>query len=311
MNDIGDRLRVLARARGGRDGATVVGAAVSAIWLLLVLLFWLAGPEGDAPGGLARLVSVVGILLPLALIWMAVGLARAIADLRAEATVLRARLEAVRPPAAPDETAVLPAAPGLSAAAGARAAAGRAAPAPRAADPRRPGVATQQTDLPFDQPPPVEVSPEELVAALNFPDGPDDHVAISALRAALADPEAARTIRAAQDVVTLLAKHGVYMDDLAPAPEAPELWRRFTEGERGPALSPLAAVGDDTAVEMTTALMRGDEVFRDAAHHFLRQYDRTLGRLAPRINDLGLTALAQTRSGRAFGLLAQVTGMFG
>ena len=79
MNDIGDRLRVLARARGGRDGATVVGAAVSAIWLLLVLLFWLAGPEGDAPGGLARLVSVVGILLPLALIWMAVGLARAIA----------------------------------------------------------------------------------------------------------------------------------------------------------------------------------------------------------------------------------------
>ena len=57
--------------------------------------------------------------------------------------------------------------------------------------------------------------------------------------------------------------------------------------------------------------MRGDEVFRDAAQHFMRQFDRTLARSAEELGDEGILALASTRSGRAFALLAQVMGMFG
>ena len=296
MNDLTRRIRALT---AGRDRAVLIGAAVSAVWLLMVLLFWLAGPSGPAPSGLARLASVVGVLLPLVLIWIAVGLAQAIAGLRAEAAALRARVEVMRGGPSPDP---VPATPGLASVAAARASA--RPPAARQTESR-------QTDLPFEQPAAQPVTPEELVTALNFPDGPDDHDAISALRAALADPDTARAIRSAQDVVTLLAKHGLYMDDLEPAPAPPELWRRFAAGQRGAAVAGLSVVTDEDMIEMAGALMRGDEVFRDAAHHFLRQYDRTLIRATDQMNDTGLAALAATRSGRAFTLLAQVTGMFG
>lgn len=291
---------------GHRDRAVVIGAAVSAVWLLMVLVFWLAGPS-DAPpvGGLARLASVVGVVMPLVLIWIAVGLAQAISALRAEARALRARVEVMRggDPARHDP---VPATPGLASAAAARAS---ARPAARPAPDTRPE--SRQTDLPFEQSAPEPVPPEALVAALNFPDGPDDHTAIAALRTALADPDTARAIRAAQDVITLLASHGIYMDDLDPAPAPPEIWRRFAAGQRGPAVAGLGTITDAAMQELAGALMRGDEVFRDAAHHFLRQYDRMLVRADTQMNDDGLAALAATRSGRAFTLLAQVTGMFG
>lgn len=93
MSDPAERLR---RMIEGRDRAVVVGAAASAAWALLVLLFWLLGPEGAPASGLVRLVSALGVILPFALIWMAVALAGAIAELRAEATLLRARLDMLR-----------------------------------------------------------------------------------------------------------------------------------------------------------------------------------------------------------------------
>ncbi|HRO15349.1 MAG TPA: hypothetical protein PLL33_09950 [Paracoccus sp. (in: a-proteobacteria)] len=148
-----------------------------------------------------------------------------------------------------------------------------------------------------------------LVTALNFPDGPDDHAAIQALRTALSDPETARVIRAAQDVVTLLAKGGIYMDDLSPAAIPPAVWRRLAAGGRSAALTELAAVSDAGMLDLAAGMMRNDEVFRDAAHHFLRQYDRTLARVGEDLNDTGLAAMADTRSGRAFILLAQVAAM--
>ena len=54
MNDLRDRLRDLTDRR---DRASVVGVAVTAMWLLLVVLFWLFGPDGTPQGGLARLAS--------------------------------------------------------------------------------------------------------------------------------------------------------------------------------------------------------------------------------------------------------------
>lgn len=308
----------LQRLTAGRDRAVVVGAVVTGAWLLLVALFWLFGPEGAPLSGLARLVTLVGVLGPVALIWLAVGLAGTIAGLRSDALLLRAQLDMLRGgtgEAAGDGTAGDSGASGgmplrPAAVAPRRDAAGQPAAARplRAPEPRQ--GETRQGDLPFEQPAPVKVAPEDLIAALNFPDGPDDHRAIAALRASLADPEAARTIRAAQDVVTLLAKHGVYADDLDRAALSAALWRRFLDGERGPALARLAS-GDEASAEIVAGLIRSDEVFRDAAHHFLRQYDRTLARIAPELSDEALALLSDTRSGRGFALLAQVTGMFG
>lgn len=295
MDEFAERLR---RMTEGRDRAVLVGAAASAAWLLLVVLFWLLGPEGGPVSGLGRLLALAGVALPLVLIWMAVALARTLAELRAEAMLLRARLDMLRAPDNED---------------------GGAAPPPRAAmappvAARRPAAAQPAASRPAEATapePPRRVEPEDLIAALNFPDGPDDHAAIAALKASLADPEAARTIRAAQDVVTLLAKHGVYTDDLPDAEASPVLWRRFVEGQRGPGLAELALPGAEDAVEITAGLMRGDEVFRDAAHHFMRQFDRTLSRVGTELGEDAVAVLVQTRSGRAFNLLAQVTGMFG
>ena len=94
MNELIGRLQ--AELRGWRTGtghdagdrAVLVGAVVSALWLVLVLLFWALGPaDAPQPGGLARLAAAVAVILPLVLVWIAVGLARAIAELRAEAVL--------------------------------------------------------------------------------------------------------------------------------------------------------------------------------------------------------------------------------
>ena len=58
---------------GGR--ALIIGVALTALWLLMLLIFWLTSGSGSgAPGW----ISAVAALMPLGLIWLAVGLARAI-----------------------------------------------------------------------------------------------------------------------------------------------------------------------------------------------------------------------------------------
>lgn len=163
----------------------------------------------------------------------------------------------------------------------------------------------------FDAPEPVEISPDALIRALNFPDGPDDRPAIEALRAALKDHDSARVLRAAQDVITLLANHHIYMDDLPPDPAPVAVWRRFAEGARGSAVAALGGIHDETALEVAQALLRTDEIFRDTAHHFLRHFDVLLTRNLPRLEDAQIEALASTRTTRAFMLIGRAAHSFG
>lgn len=328
--------RITSLAR--RDAITVVGLAVSAAWLGLVALFWLLAPGGDGgAGGVSRLVVAAGVVMPLALVWLAVRLARAIAVLRAEADDLRARVTQLReyaatrgappatggegrrqtalpaearnpqrlPPSEADrDEAALPvpvaAVPSPSA----------QTPARQPAQPRARPADMRQAAMRFDAPEPVDIAPEVLIRALNFPDGPDDAKAIAALRMALRDHENSRVLRAAQDVVTLLAAQSVYMDDLPPDPAPPAVWRRLAEGGRGSAVAALGGIHDEFALEVAGAMLRGDEIFRDAAHHFLRHFDSMLGRLVPQLDDAQIAVLADSRSARAFMLLGRVAGIF-
>ncbi|TGN42314.1 hypothetical protein E4L95_21295, partial [Paracoccus liaowanqingii] len=76
-----------------RDRITTVGLTLTGIWLLLLFLFWLLVPAGDGGrGGIAPLITTAGIILPPALVWLGVSLARQLAILRAEAEDLRRRL---------------------------------------------------------------------------------------------------------------------------------------------------------------------------------------------------------------------------
>ncbi|MFB2532839.1 hypothetical protein ACEYYB_08605 [Paracoccus sp. p4-l81] len=312
-----------------RHGAVVVAGAISLIWLALVGLFWLLTPSPDQPpGALARLMSLVGVLLPVALIWMAAGAAETLAQLRAEADRLRADMDRIRPPARPAPTpidAVEPATPEVRPAARPAAAPMAAAPiaaAPIAAPQPRARVAAPtaaptapqpaQSSLALDLPGAATDSlpADTLIRALNFPESGDDSAGIAALRAALADATASRLVRAAQDVLTLLARDGIFMDDLAPDRARPELWRRFAHGERGREVSALGGVRDRVTLTLVQDLLRSDTIFRDAAHHFLRQFDRALATLEPQADDAQIAAFAATRTARAFMLLGRAAGTF-
>lgn len=299
----------------GRDRLLAIGGGASLVWVLLVAVFALAGGSdatGEAgPSFGGWLIRALGVVLPLVLIWFAVWTASTLALLRHEADELRALLVQMRASADQDDVPGAVRQDRLQ-----DRPAGQARPMPpRPVPPRRPAAAPRPAEAapggPADAIPTPELTPAEVFMALNFPDGPDDHEAIRCLRLALADPELARLIRAAQDVVTLLASRGVYMDDIQVPETEPALWRAFVQGARGEAVAGLAVVDDNAALATAAEMMRADEVFRDVAQHFMRHFDRLLGRRAATDGDTVLAVLAETRSGRAFILLGQVTGMLG
>jgi hypothetical protein len=150
----------------------------------------------------------------------------------------------------------------------------------------------------------------DFVRALHFPESPEDKAGFRALRLALEDRKTSRLIRAAQDVLTLLSQEGIYMDDLKPERCRPEVWRRFSSGERGREIAGLGGIRDRSSLALTAARMREDPVFRDAAHHFLRSFDKTFAEFEKNATDAELADLAETRTARAFMLLGRVTGTF-
>lgn len=155
-----------------------------------------------------------------------------------------------------------------------------------------------------------QISVADFIKAANFPETAEDKDGFRALRLALEDREAAKLIRSAQDILTLLSQEGIYMDDLRPDRAKPDLWRRFAKGERGGTIASLGGIRDRSCLALTSARMRADPVFRDTAHHFLRQFDRTLVEFETHASDEELARFAETRSARAFMLLGRVTGMF-
>ncbi len=179
----------------------------------------------------------------------------------------------------------------------------RVRPAPAPAEPELPLAAAPDPETPLDW--------EDLVRAFDFPRDADDAEGFRALRRALTRRSYAQTLQASEDVMTLLSQEGLYMDDLAIAPAEAEAWRRFVAGERGGAADGLGAMRDGAVIETTRALMKADPIFRDAALFFQRRFDAVLGEIAPHVADAELVRFADTRSGRAFQLMARASGSFG
>ncbi len=146
--------------------------------------------------------------------------------------------------------------------------------------------------------------------ALNFPNDEHDTDGFAALRRALRDRTARRLVQASQDVLTLLSQDGIYMDDLRPDPVSAEMWRRFAGGERGKGMDRLGAIRDRSSLALAAGRMREDAIFRDAVHHFLRRFDEMLVTFEEHATDTDLLQLAETRTSRAFMLLARATGTF-
>lgn len=152
---------------------------------------------------------------------------------------------------------------------------------------------------------------DSVVRALDFPRDEHDRKGFAALRAALKEREFAELLQAAEDVLTLLASEGVYMEDLDPEPATVEQWENYSNGARGAEVAAIGGVTDEAALEKVRARMRRDVIFRDTALHFLRRYDRLVARMRRELGpDPMIVEAANSRTGRAFMIIARVTGAF-
>ena len=172
---------------------------------------------------------------------------------------------------------------------------------------------TKQSSLALDTPntePAEPISISEFIGAMNFPENEDDREGFRTLRRALQDRNVAKMIRASQDILTLLSQDGIYMDDLRPDRPRAETWRKFAQGERGPAVAGLGGIRDRSCLALANGRMKKDPVFRDAAHHFLRQFDTVLSEFEANAIDQELVDMGDTRTARAFMLLGKAAGTF-
>ncbi|MBA3910392.1 MAG: hypothetical protein C0524_11040 [Rhodobacter sp.] len=317
-------------------GVAVAGVVLSLIWVLLILVYVLITPPGNDAQTFGLVMTLLMVFLPVALIWVVVITLRSVRELRAEAARLQATIEAMRTSYVQTQgqmpvpsqgkssaerkideiAAVTKQAETMLATFTSRRDAALSVPSAdrkAALAPPRDESGAEQPGLALGSPaedlrPPVSVA--DFIRALQFPESPEDKEGFRSLRLALEDRTVAKLIRAAQDVLTLLSQDGIYMDDLTPELSRPELWRRFATGERGRSIAALGGIRDRNCLALTTARMKADPVFRDAAHHFLRSFDKTFAAFEPNATDAELADLSDTRTARAFMLLGRVSGTF-
>ncbi|SFR97296.1 hypothetical protein [Yoonia litorea] len=305
------------------SGGEKVALAACVAWLLFVVIyFWRLLTAEMVVTGL-WLAFATAAFMPLLFVWLVLSNARAARMTRDEMFRLQSALDDLRQiqlaqqaekpshataePNRPAEQA----APVRTEAPTAKFATRREVSrliTPRAAPQSPADQPTLALDVPEDAPQPL--AGPDLIRALNFPDDERDTEGFAALRRALRDRQARRLVQASQDVLTLLSQDGVYTDDFNPDPVAPDLWRQFAKGDRGKDVDRLGAIRDRDALAIAAARMREDTIFRDTVHHFLRRFDEMLVTFEAQATDTDLIALSNTRTARAFMLLARASGTF-
>ena len=321
--------------KGRADGITgieIIAVVLSVIWLLLCLVFFVfmeqpAPAEGQ--GGLRFLMTMLAVFMPVAMIWVAATAARASRVMREESQRLQAAIDAIRQAyIAQQQGGVMDSSgPSVSRKLDEIAAATRKTEtalatfstrrddAPRTATPA-PEAATAHEDQPTlalgtqvaDMAPILEI--DDLIRALNFPETAEDEEGFAALRRAMKDRNASQLIQAAQDILTLLSQDGIYMDDLRPDRARTDVWRMFGQGARGKSVAALGGIRDRSSLALTAGRMKQDPIFRDAAHHFLRRFDKLFAEFEKVATDAEISAMSDTRTARAFMLLGRVAGTF-
>ena len=315
----------------GITGIEIAALGLSAVWLLGCLVFFVfmdQAPVAEGQGGLRFLMTMLAVFMPVAMIWVAATAARASRVMREESQRLQAAIDAIRHAyIAQQQGGRLTSEPSVSrkldeiAAAARKTETALATFSTRREESPRPKApaeqaATQAEDQPTlalgtqseDMAPRVEG--DDLIRALNFPETAEDEAGFAALRRAMKDRNAAQLIQAAQDILTLLSQDGIYMDDLRPDRARTEVWRTFAQGARGRPVAALGGIRDRSSLALTAGRMKQDPIFRDAAHHFLRRFDKLFADFEKIATDTEISAMTDTRTARAFMLLGRVAGTF-
>lgn len=312
------------------SGVELIATALSLIWLLGTVVFFLVlEPSTESLSALQFLMTVLAIFMPIAMIWVAALVTRSSRVMREEGMRLNAAIEALRQnylqqaqtstrqplePSINKKLDEIAAAQRKTESAIAMFSTTRETQAARlSAEAQNPKGEENQGNLALGTPadvltPPLETS--DLIRALHFPENTEDQEGFSALRRALKDRQAAQLVQAAQDVLTLLSQDGIYMDDLRPDHARPEIWRMFAEGKRGREIAALGGIRDRSSLALAAGRMKQDPIFRDAAHHFLRRFDKSFVVFEKTATDAEISALGETRTARAFMLLGRVAGIF-
>lgn len=330
-------LGVYNRPERGIDAADIIAIGLTAVWLLGTGIYFLAlKPDVGAGSSGGFLFTLLAVFLPVGLIWIGATVTKTSRIMREEAARLQGSIDAMRNAYLNQVQANVAApAPGLERKLNELAAAqkqtqtalavfasNRETRVPSGADGQpliKPVRATSLADSDSQQTlelgtddeiatPPLSV--RDFIGALNFPQDENDQEGFRQLRLALANHDTGKLIRSAQDLLTLISQDGVYMDDLIPETADPQVWRNFANGERGQGVSSIGSIHDTSSLALAAGRMRSDAVFRDTAHHFLREFDRTFAGFVEVASDADIVDLADTRTARAFMLLGRVTGTF-
>ena len=324
------------KAEAGLASIDKVAIGLTAAWLTVCALLWLAGPDTGASGQFSTIIALAAVLSPVALIWVGLLSFKSARVMQEEAARLRASLETMRNmyqtqaqiaatamgPNVERKLDALVRGQKQTESALASFSSRRPVSEPRPAPQPEPvAEATPQTTQELPEQPGLALEPDydpnaspvtnaDFIVALNFPETADDIAGFEALRRALVDPRAARLVQASQDVLTLLSQDGIYMDDMTPDRARPEIWRRFADGERGRTIAALGGIRDRASLALVAQRMRSDQVFRDTSHHFLRTFDKTFASFSEKASDSEIIKITNTRTARAFMLLGRVAGLF-
>ncbi|MCX7558804.1 hypothetical protein OS190_04440 [Sulfitobacter sp. F26204] len=308
----------------------IIALILSGVWLLGAAFFFLVlreeGTSEDGAQSLRFLMTMLAVFMPVAMIWVAATAAKASRVMREESQRLQSAIDAIRQAYLSQQQGNhMRTEPSVArkldeiAAAARKTETALATFQSRRDETARPVVkpeiigtddqaalelGTQAIDMA-----PL-LSNEDFIRALNFPETAEDEVGFAALRRALKDRSTSQLVQAAQDVLTLMSQDGIYMDDLRPDRARPEVWRHFAQGTRGRAIAPLGGIRDRSSLALTNARMKQDPIFRDAAHHFLRRFDKTFAEFEKNASDGEISAMADTRTSRAFMLLGRCAGTF-
>ena len=313
-------------ARRAVTGIEVLAIIATVLWVVLALVFFLTAGR-EAPTGFNGprfLTNLLTIFLPVGMIWVAATAARSNRVIREESQRLQAAIDGIRQAYVSQAQGGVATEPSVARKLDDIAASTRKAEAAlttfstarRTINPTAPPplpAAEAQTKLALGTPaddlhPPLAT--EDFIRALHFPETAEDEIGFAALRRALKDHATGQLVQASQDVLTLLSQDGIYMDDLRPDLARPEIWRMFAHGTRGRAVSPLGGIHDRASLALAAGRMKQDTIFRDAAHHFLRLFDRRFVAFEKTATDAEIQALSETRTARAFMLLGRAAGTF-
>ena len=149
-----------------------------------------------------------------------------------------------------------------------------------------------------------------LLKSLNFPKDINDQLGFKALKIAKKHKQTKELLLSAEDVMTLLSKKGVYLDDHNFSPLDDKSWIEFILDENLSQKKSLVCLGHERLIEMLSKENIKDTIFRDTMLTFLRRFDQFLRLRYQSALEDQLSQLALTRSGKAFILIGKLYKIF-